>query len=90
MWDRWYKDIEEFSETIKTGRVLSEAWWCKMGRLGLVNQYQGDTFNYTGWYMNMKNRFGWADKTETKTELSGVKGIKVEIKDFTETGDVQD
>jgi hypothetical protein len=32
-------------------------------------------------------QLGESDKLETKTELSGVKGIKVEIKDFTETGD---
>jgi hypothetical protein len=59
LWERWIKDYDEFSETIKTGKLLSEAWWHKEGRTNLKTK----DFNYTGWYMNMKNRFGWVDKS---------------------------
>lgn len=70
LWDRWLKDSEEFSETIKVGKLLSEAWWQIQGRTSLKIK----EFNYVGWYMNMKNRFGWADNN--KTELSGALEVK--------------
>ncbi len=60
LWERWMKDEPEFSETVKVGKMLAESWWSKSGRTGLKDR----EFNYTGWYMNMKNRYGWRDKQE--------------------------
>lgn len=57
---RLMREDEEFSRTIKTGERYSQAWWLNVGRTQLRNK----EFSYVGWYMNMKNRFGWKDKSE--------------------------
>lgn len=56
----WEKSNPQFSEAVKKGVQLSEAWWQEQGRIALREK----DFNSTLWYMNMKNRFGWRDKQE--------------------------
>ena len=72
LWDRWLEEEEEFSETVKMGKMLSNAWWERTGREGLFSNGDPmkDKLNYTGWYMNMKNRFGWTDRQEIKSDVT--------------------
>ena len=71
LWNRWLKEEDVFSQTIKKGRALSARWWEHRGRTSLDD----NGFNYTGWYMNMKNRFGWKDKNEQSGETKTITTI---------------
>lgn len=79
-WYRWSDEEsghKEFCESIKRHKALCYAWWMKEGR----TQLQNTKFSFTGWYMNMKNRFGWKDKSETDHTTKGEKitGFMVEF-----------
>lgn len=71
----WQAANEEFLKAVKQAEGESIGWWKKEGRTNLKDK----DFSATLWYMNMKNRFGWKDKTET--EHSGSVEIK-NIKDM--------
>jgi len=59
-----YENNQHFREAVDLGRVMSQAWWLKTGRKNLTNR----TFNTSLWAFNMKNRFGWAEKTDNTNQ----------------------
>lgn len=61
---KFYELVDEnasFSDVVERGRTFAQAWWYEAGRRGLF----ADKFNASVYSLNMKNRFGWADKVET-------------------------
>lgn len=60
LWEALKERDTEFSDTIKKAAVFCEAWWIAQSRKGLKSRY----FQAFIWFCNMKNRFGWKDKTE--------------------------
>lgn len=59
-----YENNPNFRDAVDLGRVMSQAWWLKTGRKNLSNK----TFNTSLWAFNMKNRFGWAEKTDNTNQ----------------------
>lgn len=64
--ERMYLEHPGFAEVIDSCRTLSHAWWVAQARNNLWNK----DFNVTLWNFNMKNRYGWADKSEVRDEKS--------------------
>ena len=59
----YYKQISDnqtFATLVEFGRTLSQAWWESQARKNLLNKQM----NTPLWSFYMKNKFGWADKTE--------------------------
>lgn len=65
---QWVKDYKEFSYSKKVATEMSRTEWESMGLTGTVGGY-GKSFSAPAWIFNMKNRFGWADKTEVQGDI---------------------
>lgn len=72
---RLMKEEKQYSETIKRGLRLSRRWWEKQGRQALRNK----DFSYTGWYMNMKNRFKWRDRQDVTSDDEKISGVVIHV-----------
>ena len=77
----WFKDKEKpsFSDTIRHGKVLSQVWWERNGRMNLHTK----DFNNNLWARNMTCRFknDWSEKQEEKNTIINIvdKGKDYEV-----------
>lgn len=65
---RWDAKHKDFSDALKVGLEFSRMFWEKIALDHLTHTKASKQLNSVVWLFNMKNRFGWADKIETKTE----------------------
>ena len=74
---------QEFSDTIKTGLLKSQAYWEKIGRKYLIDETETDIqtgtskskrLNTAAWIFNMKNRFKdeWSDTHKQEVEVKNM------------------
>jgi hypothetical protein len=61
----WSKTFPDFAEAKSRGTDKSLLFWEKMGITAMVGKIEN--FKVGLWVFNMKNRFGWRDRTEVKT-----------------------
>lgn len=67
----YYKQISDnktFAKLVEFGRTLSQAFWEGQARKNISNKQ----FNTPLWTFYMKNKFGWADKTEAVNQNENV------------------
>lgn len=82
----WKEKYPKFLDSINKGVSLSEGWWKNQGRKQLENK----NFNFTGWYMNMKNRFGWKDKHDITSNDKDIGVIQLPQRAFEETEEAEE
>lgn len=67
----YYRTIQEnptFGKLVEYGRTLSQAFWEGQARKNLTNK----TFNTSLWSFFMKNKFGWAEKSESVAQTENL------------------
>lgn len=55
------QDNAAFATFVQKGRTLAKAFWYELSRKNVKNK----EFNTPLYVINMKNRYGWADKVDT-------------------------
>ena len=65
------KEDQEFIDSMELCFQEYEIWWDNVGQEGMFMGGKDNPFNGALWSFQMKNRFGWADKLESKNENSG-------------------
>ena len=65
---KWAAKHKEFADAISIGETKSQLLWEKTLVDYRVHTKNGSQINSQVFNLNMKNRFGWTDKQETKTE----------------------
>ncbi len=69
---KWAEENAQFSDALTRGRELSQSYW----ESELVNMMYNKEVNPPLVKLYFANRFGWSEKTESKSEVAKVEKIK--------------
>lgn len=79
----WPEAHPEFSEAFTRAKLLSQAWWERTGRMGMIEEPGGVKVNPTIWSRSMAARFPADWRENSKHEVSGIDGKPIETKNET-------
>lgn len=84
----WPKAHPEFSEAFTRARLLSQAWWEKTGRVGMIEEPGGVKINHGIWSRSMAARFpaDWRESKETRLSGADGSGLTINVTRFGEEG----
>jgi len=69
----WEQKNKDFSDAKAIAFEKSRYFWESASVEHLIEKPHGKKLNNTNWVFNMKNRFGWTDKTEIESNNTEVK-----------------
>lgn len=78
----WAQKYEDFGDAVKRGESASQFYWEDLGMRGTLGQIKG--FNASSWMFNMKNRFGWAEKSDQNISGQPIQFLEISYADAME------
>ena len=74
------KQDKTFNQAIKEANTLAEAYWEKLMHDNIMIDKNSPRVDTIAWIFNMKNRFGWKDKTELSSDKDAPLIINLDVK----------
>lgn len=81
----WMKEHEDFKSAVELGKMLCHLYWEKAGMDGMNGKIKN--FNATVWGLNVKNRFGFSEKTEISGDPDNPLNTNIQIEFIGDNGD---
>ncbi len=75
----WVQKYRDFGDAVARGEAASRYYWENIGMLGTLGELKG--FNASSWMFNMKNRFGWAEKSDQNISGPPIQFLEVSFAD---------
>lgn len=78
----WVQKHKDFGDAVQRGESASQFYWEDLGMRGTLGQIKG--FNASSWMFNMKNRFGWAEKSDQNISGQPIQFLEISYADAME------